>query len=296
MVSAPIQVFGMYEDKAKQRYRQLAKQCHPDTGGSDELFQRLETMWADYNSAEWMLGAGDISKVFYADHDLVEKEISNSKLNGLLLHEFEVLNKLQYQNQSTSEFYPATVELVKNKLIYCYLVANPLNLYTLESITEYYNGKIPERHLGWVWRKLLVAMDYAHSVGVIHSAITPDNILIQPYTHGLVLIDWIHASVDQSPITSVSKKNVDLYPPEKFDKDPPTPGWDIYMAATSMMSCFSPMCYELDRYFSVVADPNFRSRVSDFKTLKDTFDDVIFNLLGWKREFVIMDFPDWDEL
>lgn len=294
MVSSPAQVFGHDDKEANRRYRSLAKICHPDTGGSEEQFHRLDSLWSDYQTDGTLLGIGDICEV----HDamgLVSKEVNDPRNSSFLDHEFDVLTKLA-GNPKTENYYPHPQEKLGGVNIYSYNGIDCLNLYTLESITEYYNGEVPIRHIGWIWRKLLVAMSWAHVNGIIHSCITPDNILLQPYEHGLVLIDWVHASINQSPITSISIKNEKLYPPERYDKDPPVPGWDTYMGAMCMMEAFPSMDFPLEIYFNTIANVNWRSRIDTYSDLKVAFDDLIFNKLGWKREFVVMDFPDWSRI
>ncbi|ONH60892.1 hypothetical protein CcI49_09960 [Frankia sp. CcI49] len=64
-----------------------------------------------------------------------------------------------------------------------------------------YPQGVDPRDAAWMWRRLLVALGYAHRAGVLHGAVVPDHVLIHPEKHGLVLVDWCY-SVIRDPETA----------------------------------------------------------------------------------------------
>ena len=117
--------------------------------------------------------------------------------------------------------------------------------YSLEKLVTGPGNAISGLHIVWMFRRLLMALGHAHDQGLIHGAVTPDNILIGPEDHAVVLIDWCYSVVidDESKthIKAVVPMYRDLvYPQEVLDKKPPTPATDLYMAAATMLFALGP--------------------------------------------------------
>lgn len=61
--------------------------------------------------------------------------------------------------------------------------------YTLEHIVEKV-GKIEPETTAWITERILNALLYLHHHGVIHGDIKPQNVIIQPSNHSVVLVDF----------------------------------------------------------------------------------------------------------
>jgi serine/threonine protein kinase len=61
--------------------------------------------------------------------------------------------------------------------------------YTLEQVVEK-AGKIDPETTAWITERILNALLYLHHHGVIHGDIKPQNIIVQPTTHSVVLVDF----------------------------------------------------------------------------------------------------------
>lgn len=109
---------------------------------------------------------------------------------------------------------------------------------TFAEVRNAYAQGVHPLDMAWMWRRLLVAVGYAHRNGVIHGAVLPPHIMIHPAMHGLVLIDWCHSAARNGrtaapPIKLISPPYRAWYPPEVLAKKPPSPATDIYLAAQS---------------------------------------------------------------
>ncbi len=118
------------------------------------------------------------------------------------------------------------------------LTLEPGDYYSLEEIRAHYPQGVDPKDMAWMWRRLLIALGFAHTNDVIHGAVLPTHILIQPENHGLVLIDWSYAiraggSFETIPAMSIAYEQ--WYPAEVLAKEPPKPGTDLYLAAGCMM-------------------------------------------------------------
>ncbi len=111
--------------------------------------------------------------------------------------------------------------------------------FSLEEVLRAYPDGIHPADMAWMWNRVSAAMALAHSYGVIHGALTPSHMLIAPQDHNGMVVDWAYA-VSQFPegtehIKAISPPYRAWYPPEVFEKKPPTPATDIYMSALTMI-------------------------------------------------------------
>jgi hypothetical protein len=170
-------------------------------------------------------------------------------------------------------------------------------LYSLKEVREAYPGGIDPKDMAWIWRRVLIALNFAHSNRVIHGAILPTHIMIHPEQHGLVLIDWSYAVLRPAEtgerISAISSAYRDWYPAEVFAREEPTPGLDIAMAAKCMIDLLGgdphkrtlpeTLPWQLQSYFKGCTLPNPRQRPQDAYALLQDFDTLIERLWGPKK-------------
>lgn len=172
-------------------------------------------------------------------------------------------------------------------------------LYTLKEVRAAYPQGVDARHMAWMWRRLLVALGFAHACGVIHGAVLPTHILIQPREHGVVLIDWCYAVREGERISAISSEYRAWYPAEVFAHDEPLPGLDIAMAARCMFELLggdplkqtlpASVPWQLASYLQGCTLANPRRRPQDATRLLSDFDALITRLWGARtfHEFVM---------
>jgi serine/threonine protein kinase len=68
--------------------------------------------------------------------------------------------------------------------------------YSLEDVHRAYPSGIDPKDMAWIFRRLLVALGFAHHNGIIYNAMSPQNVYILPDEHGLMLTNWPHAICD----------------------------------------------------------------------------------------------------
>jgi serine/threonine protein kinase len=111
--------------------------------------------------------------------------------------------------------------------------------YSLAQVREAYPGGIDPKDMAWIWRRLLVALGYAHGNGVIHGAVLPENVWIQPEEHGLRLENWCYAVCDPQSsgerLAAIHLAYAGWYPEAVLKHEPPTPGLDLLFSARCML-------------------------------------------------------------
>jgi serine/threonine protein kinase len=116
-------------------------------------------------------------------------------------------------------------------------IRSPDVLYTLEEVREHFPHGLEAVHVAWIWRRLLSILSYSHSQGIVHGAVLPPHVLIEPTTQKLVLIDWSGAiSVGSGQrLRVISGGHLNWYKRENISSMLPAPRLDIALAARNMI-------------------------------------------------------------
>jgi serine/threonine protein kinase len=171
--------------------------------------------------------------------------------------------------------------------------------YSLKEVHAVYPQGVDPRDMAWMWRRLLIALSFAHASGVIHGAVLPTHILIQPREHGVILIDWSYAVRAGERICAISSAYRAWYPAEIFAHEEPLPGLDIAMAARCMYELLGGdplkqtlpehIPWQLASHLQGCTLANPRQRPQDARRLLSDFDALIARLWGPRtfRTFVM---------
>ncbi|ONH36454.1 serine/threonine-protein kinase [Protofrankia sp. BMG5.30] len=149
--------------------------------------------------------------------------------------------------------------------------------------------------VAWMWRRLLVALGYAHQAGVVHGAVVPDHVLIHPDDHGLVLVDWCY-SVITAPdgpggaggagghVPAMVDRFADMYPPEVAARQPPSAATDIHLATKCMTYLLrDDVPRPILRFARGCTLPAMSRRPRDAWRLLGEFDELLERLYGPRR-------------
>ena len=185
-------------------------------------------------------------------------------------------------------------------------IASPRELYTFEEVHSYYRNGIHPKDVAWMWRRLLNVLGYVHRSGVVHAAVLPSYILIEPKDHKLALTGWSFAA-RSNPVAenlkAISMGYERWYPPEVHQKTPPTPALDLCLAARSALYLIgidplgplndttAPMLeIELRQHFGRCLNEDPARRPQEAWILLQEFDEIIERLWG-PRQFRLFTMP-----
>lgn len=105
---------------------------------------------------------------------------------------------------------------------------------TIEEIVED-KGRLNPEDVSWITDRILNALLYLHMHGVIHGDIKPQNIIIQPKSHTVVLIDYGLAMIEPRG-SDRSKGYTEIFaPPEQLTNRPLIPQSDYYALGMTML-------------------------------------------------------------
>lgn len=248
----PGDLFPPDRDEAVKVYRRLARLVHPDvhpSDGDDAPYAALSALWSDYGKPPPEVIHGDVADLFPVAEGFMKMPRLATD-NDLMEREARALKRLHSEGESRyRDFIPELVSTARMRDPATGITrrANTLRrldgFYSLEEVRQAYPAGLHPRDIAWIWRRVLTAIGFAHSVGIIHGAVLPPHVMIQPETHGLVLADWCYSAQGDSAASRIpamvsryqqDRMSGDYYPPEVSDKEPPSPATDIYMAARTM--------------------------------------------------------------
>ncbi|MGV9001631.1 MAG: hypothetical protein ACOH18_01605 [Candidatus Saccharimonadaceae bacterium] len=199
-----------------------------------------------------LVGSGDLATTYLAESSVngvtvqsFVKVVKDHRNNDLMKTEAKAL-ELLHRTDTQEKWHPYVSGLI-DSFVYAelrkprrrtnVLVGLP-DFYTLDQLRQYFPQGVPAIHAAWMWRRLLMALGFAHESGVIHGAVLPSHVMILPKQHGLTLIDWCYASIPTDskypPLVALVNEYREWYPEEVLGKLPPSPATDIYMAAKCM--------------------------------------------------------------
>ncbi|MDB5328387.1 MAG: hypothetical protein JWM57_3956 [Phycisphaerales bacterium] len=132
---------------------------------------------------------------------------------------------LQYRGPAEAEARAAAV------LTYHNGIRSPNDLYSLEEVRQSYPRGLEARDMAWMWRRLLTVLAYVHDQQIVHAAITPAHVMIEPKEHKLVLVGWGAAAFTAAPALGRPAS----YRAWFDDADTILPALDIKTAAQTML-------------------------------------------------------------
>lgn len=295
----PTEVFGAENPAAA--YRQLAKIVHPDVAPSGEAstraFARLAELWAEHRrgptlttrrrtySVGEVVASGDVADlvaVSSVEGRGLWKLARDPADNDLVVREAHALRQLAERGEERHRAYvPRLVERFTHRAAGVDRAANIITrldgFCSLAQVARAYPDGVDARDAAWMWRRLLVAIGFAHRAGVIHGAVLPEHVLIHPAEHGLALVDWCYATTEEGEtIPAMVSRYAAWYPPEVAARIAPTPATDIYLATrcmTHLMGTQAPP--ELLRFARGCTLPSPAARPKDAWRLLGELDDVL---------------------
>ncbi|MEV7178847.1 molecular chaperone DnaJ [Kitasatospora sp. NPDC093679] len=265
--TGPAELFPDDPAEAARRYRRLARLLHPDTAPTADrpraaaAFLVLGRLWEQHRgpagdtTAELRTGrhtyrlgpvaaTGDIAVLRAAttgsgtevllkiprsalDSDLLEREATAltrlARHGDRRFHAYAPTLLETFRHQDTAD--PADAPRQVNALV------RREGLRPLTDVLAAHPDGLDPRDAAWIWRRLLVALGYAHRAGVRHGAVLPEHVLVHPADHGLVLVDWCYAGTGApAPAPALVERHRALYPPEVPARQAVTEATDIHLA------------------------------------------------------------------
>ena len=164
--------------------------------------------------------------------------------NDLIGVEADAISKLRDGGDpKRTVYYPKLIDTFGAKLDVGRVRANVFEylegFVNLEQVKQARPNGLDPLDAAWMWRRLLWALDYVHDKGIVHGAVLPQNVMILPAQHGLVLADWAYSVGLRGKVypqlKAVVGKYRNWYPTDVLAKKSVSSKMDIIMAARTFV-------------------------------------------------------------
>lgn len=325
----PAALFGTAGgEELEELVRKLRIAVHPDRFPDDPAKQqdalrateRLADLYDQHTAAKKIvvqsgkrsyavaekLGDGMLSVVYRTTCDHVLKVATTPGCRDLMLREWQQVSRLREKAGDSifAKYLPTPVEtfdVAQERSRY------PVNVftydpeaYTLREIRGHFRKGLDPRHVAWIFNRMLDVLGFVQTTRRIHGAMLPENILVRPKDHGLILIDWVAAS--KTKVRAIDEKRRAWYPQEILDgAQPLAPQTDLYMAAKTVVYLLggNPLTNEIPDHVPVGMERVLRAclltsmgmRPADVWRLQDSYKQTLEQIYGSPR-FVKLNYPE----
>jgi serine/threonine protein kinase len=288
-------------------FKVLAQKYHPDhVTGSVELFQEIDMArktlldpdkrkFYDLKLGQGLVGKkvvgsyeivkflaeGAIGRTYVVRHLLTKKlAVLKACLEVSPEHEEIMLNEARAIWDIRHYAFPAVREVLKLDDGALAIVMSYVPGPTLEQTVKHV-GAIEPEHVGWMFERLLAGLNYLHANGVIHGDLKPQNIILQPESHGAVMIDFGLSMIKPTRKDSNIGYTAHFSPPEQLssERKPLIPESDLYALGMTMI-------YALTGKMAKRTDPALNKHPEFQKFLMDLTHPDILKRPNWSADLL----------
>ncbi|GIJ08545.1 serine/threonine protein kinase [Micromonospora andamanensis] len=296
------ELFG--DDAPERRYRELVVALHPDRLGwvgpgiraaASDAFLRVTTRWRARRATVlrgYRCGrpaySGDLADLYDVGADRLLKLPRDAADNDLMAREQRALRRLAERGDPRwLPYVPRLIDSFTHRDAgtgaerRITVLGTAPGLHSLVEVRRAYPDGLDARDVAWMWRRLLVALGLAHRAGLVHGAVLPSHVLIDPDAHGLVLVDWCFSTEPGGTVPAMVPDHDTWYPPEVLDRGPCGPGTDIFMVTRCMTWLMNREAPRRLLDFAQGCRQRFlRARPDDAWLLLRELDEVLHRLYG----------------
>ncbi len=106
---------------------------------------------------------------------------------------------------------------------------------TLTQVIEKMEDGIEPEHVAWITQRILNVLKYLHYHGVVHGDVKPQNVIIQPENHTVVLVDYGLSTLRPNRKSEAKGYTPYFAAPEQKEGKPPIAQMDLYGLGMTMI-------------------------------------------------------------
>lgn len=181
------------------------------------------------------IGEGGFGRTYKARHIHLDEFACLKQNIGITKEDAELLkreakllwNVQHYSLPAMRDFFPAPDDSFV-------MVMSFIEGKNLDDSVKKHKAIDPE-NVCWVSQRLLNALAYLHTNGIVHGDVKPPNIIVQPSIHNAVLVDYGLSSLRPKSYTKPEGYTPLFAAPEISEGKPPIPESDFYSLGLTMI-------------------------------------------------------------
>lgn len=243
-------------------YRALQKEFHPDLGGDESTARRINAAWevlkdpekrAQYDK-EFVelkgktignyrivdrIAEGGFGTTYLGEHVISRMPVCIKHCHHVApLYEQTLVDEARAIWDLRHYSIPVMRDFLKLEDGSLALVMSFIPGLTIEKLVKE-KGRIEPECVAWMMQRVLNALKFLHFNGVIHGDVKPQNIIVQPETHTIVVVDFGLSIVKPTAKSAVKGHTPIFASPEQLGGSPLVPESDLYSLALTMMFALS---------------------------------------------------------
>ncbi len=237
-------LFPYGEDKVREKYKELAKEWHPDSSSHPDSFDVFAKIAELYQCAIELLRNGQWEKTGYLlisrkDGKKIEVNydtsfhfelgtcyVTRTKIVYILDSDKEKFYRnavsrikgLRYQDKKMEEELARVLPVIyqtfqTNDGSYGIVLDKGKDVYPLKNVYEYYEGHMDHRHVAWIISRLCNLTCYLNFSRLVHNGIHLNNCFISPESHAVFLPGgWWYAAEEGEAMIGTTKDIFSIMP------------------------------------------------------------------------------------
>lgn len=241
-------------------YKALMKLVHPDAGGNEDLAARINDAYAVLSDEERRgeydrllcggpntignyeilskIGEGGFGATYKARHNIIDELVCIKHSHETSpQHRETILNETKAIWDVRHHGMPAMRDVLTLEDGSIALVMSYVPFPSLTTLIQKAGALDPE-HVAWIAERCLGVLGYLHYHGIVHGDMKPDNIMVNPKNHSVVLVDFGLSTREPTRRSSNKGYTPCFAAPEQIDDlMPPSPATDFYGLGKTMIYC-----------------------------------------------------------
>ena len=278
---------------AVNEMRTIAVACHPDRWPDKQDWAK--STFAEFQSLHELslapaesigkyeiistIATGDLRKVCRCREGLIKcPVVAKKSANQLIAKEAELCRQLaeDHKGETFENYFPVVLDSFVDEKRRYNVLSEKIGYSLAEIIAKH--ATLDDRHIGWMMKRVLVALAASHDSGYSHNAVVPEHLIFGIDDHSLVLTGWIHAEKHGEKIKVVPSKWKSWY-----QRKDGSPACDIAMASRCMLEAVGDDCHKNIRAFL----KGCLLPVHDAFALHEEFDTLLHRTFGAPRFHVL---------
>lgn len=199
--------------KINELYNKALQECNEGIRIENNLVKLKGTDGKSYSMKYNICHSFELGEMYIGSNTVMY--VLQKEYDYLNYNYIEKLKSIKYANKCMKEefikYIPKIIKKINTKEKSILIIEKSKDLYSLREVLNFYNKKIPSRHVAWILNSLYNIACFIKFNNLNHNGITIDNYFISPKNHyGALLGGWWYTTYKNEEMQGVCKDVYDV--------------------------------------------------------------------------------------